>query len=94
MPPDHHDFALFFLNEPVKFSPKICPICLPSQGEHFTGKAAIAAGWGLTEKGKLSPVLKKVREVVGKTYFNKILTSSFTGPGDSTCIGDSGDSGV
>ena len=33
IPPNKHDLVMFILKEPVKFSLKISPICLPIQGE-------------------------------------------------------------
>ena len=94
---NHHDFALFVLNEPVKFSTKISPICLPSQDQTFYGKTATAAGWGQTSPGRTlpdetgSPVLKKVQMTVGGVIStNKINATSMAGQGHGACPGDSG----
>jgi len=85
-----HDFAMFVLNEPVQFSPKIRPICLPTQDQKFSGKKAIAAGWGRTLTVDQSPVLKKIDLNVERSIFKKLETRSRGGQGHSTCPGDSG----
>ena len=63
-----HDFAMLILNEPVKFSPTVRPICLPLPDEDFSGESAVAAGWGRTDKQsinkKQSRYLKRVRLLV------------------------------
>jgi len=43
---DSHDFAVLVLSTPAQFSPTIQPICLPQQGQDFSGVTAVAAGWG------------------------------------------------
>ena len=51
------DVAILTLEKPLKFSPKINPICLPSDAEAketYAGKEATVAGWGITEKGQTS----------------------------------------
>ena len=40
------DVAILTLEEPVTFSDKIQPICLPSGGDLYEGKSALLAGWG------------------------------------------------
>ena len=94
--PKFHDFALFVLNEPVQFSTKISPICLPSQDQQFSGKTATAAGWGQTSPGRTlpsktgSPVLKKVQMIVEEVLYNMIEATSVEGRGHALCSGDSG----
>ena len=47
------DVAILTLEKPLKFSPKINPICLPSDAEAketYVGKEATVAGWGITEQ--------------------------------------------
>ena len=51
------DVAILTLEKPLALSPKINPICLPSDAEAkktYVGKKAIAAGWGVTETGNTS----------------------------------------
>ena len=51
------DVAILTLEKALKFSPKINPICLPSDAESkqtYVGKEATVAGWGITESGKPS----------------------------------------
>ena len=51
------DVAILTLEKPIVLSPKINPICLPSDAEAmktYVGKEAIAAGWGVTESGNTS----------------------------------------
>lgn len=44
-----HDIALLVLENPVKISRKIAPICLPTfEGEPFEGKKLTVTGWGET----------------------------------------------
>ena len=38
--------VMSMLQEPVVFSAKVGPICLPRQGEEHRGLQAVAAGWG------------------------------------------------
>ncbi len=53
-----NDIALIRLNEVVKFTPRIHPICLVSaSGGNFVGKQANVAGWGTQNRGG-SPVNK------------------------------------
>ena len=51
------DIAILTLKKPLVLSPKIAPICLPSDTEaeaKFVGKEAIVSGWGTTETGESS----------------------------------------
>ena len=52
---ESHDFALLILKEPVKFSRRVNPICLPHPNQDFGGKKALAAGWGRTDKHSVNP---------------------------------------
>lgn len=59
-PIKYNDIALIKLNESVKFSQYIRPICLPDSNTIETGRA-IATGWGkLNYTGKTADVLQKV----------------------------------
>ena len=52
----YNDIALIRLDRDVGFSDYIDPICLPVEEGvrhmNHTGRKAIAAGWGITEKSK------------------------------------------
>ena len=48
--PSTHDFALMVLKEPVSWTRTVQQICLPTPGEEFSQRAALAAGWGRTSK--------------------------------------------
>jgi len=54
-----HDLAILLLKEPVKFSTTIQPVCLPSRDDLVhVGQKAMAMGWGVTEDGDSSELLK------------------------------------
>jgi len=93
---DRHDIAMYILEKPVTYSTTIKPICLPNLNENFSGKKAVTAGWGKTEKGYQSPVLRKVEQIVNakaiEKKFNVLhnqLTTKVSEKG-TTCAGDSG----
>jgi len=97
-----HDFAMVLLKRKVTFSKFIKPICLPEQGQKFSGEEVIAAGWGIFKKNSkvrledLSPVLRKVTLRVSskKYYHNKMfgteLHKNWNGEYMDPCKGDSG----
>ena len=90
---DRHDIAMCIFEKPVTFTKTIAPICLPSLDEDSAGKNAVTAGWGMTETKTVSPVLKKVEQVVSKEesvrYIYNQLTTKLSEKG-TTCSGDSG----
>ena len=97
--PESHDFAMFVLKTPAKFSEKVGSICLPEQDADFGGKPAIAAGWGRTAAPEVSslqsPVLKSVRLTVSKKKFHNYkmigtLLEKKNGVYQDACSGDSG----
>ncbi|XP_041969282.1 phenoloxidase-activating factor 3-like [Aricia agestis] len=60
-----HDIALLRLKEPVDFSHRnVAPICLPATEEmrimSLDDKKVTVAGWGVTETGRDSKLLRKV----------------------------------
>lgn len=62
----HNDIAILTLNEPVKFTYEIQPICLPTstaqQARSYSGQVATVAGWGsLRENGPQPSILQKVQ---------------------------------
>ena len=94
-----HDFALLLLQHPAKYSGTVSPICLPQPHDEFSDLAAIAAGWGRTDKATVnaqqSPVLRMVQLTVSpKKYrhtkmFGTILSKKEHQYQDP-CSGDSG----
>ncbi|XP_016959648.1 phenoloxidase-activating factor 1-like isoform X2 [Drosophila biarmipes] len=54
-----HDIALLRLKMPVRFSNGIKPICLLRAHPPLTNSTLQIAGWGQTEDGRLSQVLRK-----------------------------------
>ena len=95
---ESHDFALLILAWDVRFSEKIQPICLPTQGEEFGGEIAFAAGWGRYSAFSESQAntLQKVKLTVSKKKFahHKMLGTDLEYTKDGTvkdaCSGDSG----
>ena len=61
MPGTSGDFALLRLKSSVPFSKSISPICLPNNSEeNFMNEVGTAIGWGQTEQGDVSSVLREV----------------------------------
>ena len=57
----HYDIAVMTLSSPVTFTREISPVCLPADTlETHAGQDAILTGWGQTELGRPSSVLKEV----------------------------------
>ncbi|CAG9813077.1 unnamed protein product [Phaedon cochleariae] len=97
-----HDIALIKLTMSANINfANVQPICLPTSDTNLNGKNVIVSGWGVTENGLKSPVLRKASIPVvslpdcRKTYqrFPPITSSQIcaggTGAVDS-CAGDSG----
>ena len=56
-----NDYALIELKQPVPFSQAIAPVCLPmNDQENFANDIGTIVGWGITELGQLSSVLREV----------------------------------
>lgn len=94
---EDHDFAMVFLKTPVKFTKNIQPICLPKQGQEFSGETVTTAGWGLFRPDRnLSPILRKVNLTVSskkyahKKMFGTELRKNERGIYMDPCAGDSG----
>merc|ERR1719347_952281 len=70
-----HDFVLYRLAEPARYTDKVGPICLPEPNSEYGGEKATAAGWGRTygpSTSHQSPFLKKVElRVNPKRYKHK-----------------------
>ncbi len=99
------DVAILKLDKPVNYTTKIAPVCLPTNPEEtFARMLGVAAGWGITETGDISDVLRQVELniipnitcVENLNTLNLYVTDdqicTFKGPigTESTCSGDSG----
>ena len=61
---DNNDIALIELTEPLRFSDRIQPICLPdAQACLPEGTKCAATGWGVTDKTGISPPPNALNEV-------------------------------
>jgi len=94
---DNHDFQLYVLSKPARYTSKVGPICLPEPYANFGGMQAIAAGWGMTELGGgQSPVLKhvelRVKNNESPNYWKMFETEVGWRNGEyqDPCKGDSG----
>merc|ERR1711970_25886 len=92
-----HDLAILLLKEPVKFSTTIQPVCLPDDLVHV-GQKAMAMGWGETEDGGLSELLKHldVEIITTKDIFGGYCKDNFFLTGKefaSSGVLEHGDSG-
>merc|ERR1712215_54804 len=97
---DSHDFVLFVLKDPARLSRTVQPICLPVQGQDFSGEVAVAAGWGRTTIPQVSraqsPVLMAVNLTVDDkrykhyNFFGTRLEKNSRGVYKDPCVGDSG----
>jgi hypothetical protein len=71
LPGSSGDFALLKLDQPVTFSKIVSPLCLPENSQDTFGRIlGTTIGWGVTELGTVSDIL---REVI---YFLNISTRS------------------
>merc|ERR1719159_459854 len=85
-----NDIALLELAEEVDIPDShYTPVCLPTPRESFVGKTATATGWGNTEEGRLSDVLRSVDLVVSGSGSGFLLTKGGVEK-KGTCAGDSG----
>ena len=56
------DIAILVLDRPVQLSNSVKPVCLPISDEiKYEGMVAVSAGWGVTEDGETSDVLRQVK---------------------------------
>jgi len=95
---DHNDMAVYILDKPIRFSEKVYPICLPKRKRNYSGKKAIAAGWGGYRPG-LHPNSKVLRSAQLEVTRDKSIYDAifFTkteknkeGEWKDPCGGDSG----
>ena len=59
------DISILKLDEPVQFTNKIRPICLPvnPSWEQFENKTAVVAGWGYLNQSSISSIIPREAEV-------------------------------
>ncbi|XP_055586229.1 ovochymase-2-like [Uranotaenia lowii] len=102
---NRHDIAILELEDPVRFSDYVIPICLGDlrESDELEGERGWVAGWGLTETGDISETLKTARmPVVNNTecvssdhvLFGRFISAAVFCASDrngtSVCLGDSG----
>ncbi|KAG5271940.1 hypothetical protein AALO_G00185900 [Alosa alosa] len=97
-----YDIALLELEQPLKFTNLIHPICLPAKSHVFSaGTPCWVTGWGtLREGGLLAQVLQKAEvKIINDTVCNvvtegqvtsRMMCSGFLRGGVDACQGDSG----
>jgi len=99
-----NDIAVIILEEPVKFSNKIQPACLPNKNHCFApGTACVATGWGyIREGGPRSSLLREVPVRImdsehcnSAEYYNGrikdgMLCAGYNEGQRDACTGDSG----
>jgi trypsin len=93
-----NDIALLELADPIKFSKKVGPAVLPTQGAQSSGNCTVS-GWGTTSSGGFSSDLLQVvtvpfvsDAVCEKAYPGSIIESMICAgeEGKDSCQGDSG----
>ncbi|CAH2243607.1 jg5129 [Pararge aegeria aegeria] len=100
---DINDIAVLTMEEKIKFSDKVRPICLPSSDMDFRNLALRVAGWGKTRQGALTSsrflLETKVKIVPSSTctksviYRDNLVADSMMcaySLGKDACQGDSG----
>ena len=101
-----NDYALIQLKQPVPFSQAIAPVCLPmNDQENFANDIGTIVGWGITELGQLSSVLREAEVFIlsNITCYETLkpygilpdaniicIQGSPQGVNQTTCNGDSG----
>ncbi|XP_046398979.1 transmembrane protease serine 11D-like [Ischnura elegans] len=92
-----NDIALVKLNKKIKFTDRVCSVCLPSQ-EDYTGETCTITGWGALKSGGDSPSELMQTEVkvipfdTCKQEYGRLDESQIcaAAPGRDSCQGDSG----
>lgn len=101
-----NDLALLELESPVSYDTHIVPICMPQDGEDFTGRMATVTGWGrLKYGGGVPSVLQEVQVPViensvcqemfqtsghAKNIIGSFLCAGYANGQRDSCEGDSG----
>ncbi len=81
----YNDIVVLQLEEPLKFTKAVRPICLPSPGLNFDNDLAIAVGWG---DGN-APLKFATLQVYSEQYCNKTHTAGASIDRTSTAKGKS-----
>ena len=94
-----NDYAILRLSQPVSFTDKVSPACLPDEREKtYLGANATATGWGITGSGSIANTLQEadvtvISNAVCDNYYRKPITKNMictVGTGEGACKGDSG----
>ncbi|XP_045474984.1 phenoloxidase-activating factor 1-like [Harmonia axyridis] len=96
-----HDIAIIRMSQPANLTDYVSPICLPFSNTTYPEAGIMTvAGWGMTEKGYRSPILKKADiplvplETCRRIFHNYavLLDSHMCAGGErkDSCNGDSG----
>ena len=73
-----NDFSILTLSEPVTFTDKISPACLPGNGsQDYIGMKAIVSGWGTTSSGGNQP--NKLKDVEVTVQSNDQCNQAYGG---------------
>ncbi|XP_069502401.1 chymotrypsinogen 2-like [Ambystoma mexicanum] len=95
------DVALIKLAKPVGFTKTVLPICIPPEGEEYTGlELCVTTGWGLTRNSAFFSPNKLQQAVVPlllnldcEAFFGSTISDTMVcagGAGASACTGDIG----
>ena len=93
-----NDYAILRLSQPVSFTDKVSPACLPDEREKtYLGANATATGWGITGSGSIANTLQEADVTVISNavckYDHHPVTKNMictAGTGEGACHGDSG----
>lgn len=98
----NNDIAVLKLDQEVKYSNDIRPVCLPEKGKRFTGEIGTVLGWGkLGESKPVSNVLREVQVPImsnikcsgfygSSQITDNMLCAGYKDGGKDSCQGDSG----
>ncbi|XP_071442545.1 venom peptide isomerase heavy chain-like [Hetaerina americana] len=93
-----NDIALVKLTRKIKFTDRVCSVCLPATEKNYTGEICTITGWGALKSGGDSPVAlmeaqvkvishEKCQKQYGYLDPSQICAAA---PGVDSCQGDSG----
>ena len=94
-----NDYAILRLSQPVSFTDKVSPACLPDNRENtYLGASATATGWGITGSGSNAKTLQEadvtvISNAVCDNHYRNPITKNMIctlGTGEGACKGDSG----